>query len=708
MIKSITMEGIKGQNSVQELTGKDIIIGRNGAGKTTRLQAMSLAAFGYVPGKGKTVEATFELASDDTMRVGIATDDVTISREYVKKSKLASDGTTDVKISQAISVLPSQGESTIKQKEARIREVVGDFPTMLDFGAFVELTDNKKRDFLYGLGGDYSWDRDKVEERLRAAVLREELRRNNEEMYEVMEAAFNNVMSQYSEKADVQSGLLAMTEYAKDQLSYWKKEKANADAAAKKLTELKNRGAETDRELNTNIDTLKGMEEDTEEKIRHLAELEAQNKLVRQNAEELAKLKEELDELQNADVDEEQVEFYRTSIKNLQTEKAALEERHKELTELSQSLTSEKANDLRRRMKEKADYIHKIKTEIEVHRATIKTLSDLVDTIRNCSGRCALSPDIRCEHDFSVFIEVKKMAIDHEYTLMDDLVEDHHKQEMEYWAMTDEMSAMEKDAKGAVLSIKFNEDEIEEIDGMIKEYQEALDRLENTTPHIELKAQQAQKIKAWLLENEGIDLSGLKEEIDALKTKTEALRAKIDEQKKIRNDIRNIKANIIDSQTAAFEKECWGQIVEAIGQKGIQGDMVKEMLDPLRVAIDKKLEDMGLDREFFFETVSDRQKEIFRFGWIDNGTKRPFNALSNGEQLLLLIALMTTIIERSNPPVKILAIDNCNHMDRQNMRRVINGLNEAGKAMDNIILAGTPDNMDMDAPGWKIWDLTKE
>ena len=99
---------------------------------------------------------------------------------------------------------------------------------------------------------------------------------------------------------------------------------------------------------------------------------------------------------------------------------------------------------------------------------------------------------------------------------------------------------------------------------------------------------------------------------------------------------------------------------------------------------------------------------MFRFGWDTRGTRRPFNALSQGEQLLLLIAMMTTIIERNDPPVKILAIDNCNHLDHINMKRVIDGLTEAGKNMDNIILAGTMQLAPSDAPEWKVWDLTPE
>ena len=80
--------------------------------------------------------------------------------------------------------------------------------------------------------------------------------------------------------------------------------------------------------------------------------------------------------------------------------------------------------------------------------------------------------------------------------------------------------------------------------------------------------------------------------------------------------------------------------------------------------------------------------------------------------MLLLIALMTTIIERINPPLKVLAIDNVEALDGNNLSRILNGLAAAGQNMDNIILSGVLDmSLFDDLSGelpWRIWDLDRQ
>ena len=63
------MRGIKSCNEDQILTGRDIIIGSNGSGKTTRLQALGTALLDYVPGSPKLPAETMKLASGNGMGI---------------------------------------------------------------------------------------------------------------------------------------------------------------------------------------------------------------------------------------------------------------------------------------------------------------------------------------------------------------------------------------------------------------------------------------------------------------------------------------------------------------------------------------------------------------------------------------------------------------------------------------------------------------
>ena len=65
------------------------------------------------------------------------------------------------------------------------------------------------------------------------------------------------------------------------------------------------------------------------------------------------------------------------------------------------------------------------------------------------------------------------------------------------------------------------------------------------------------------------------------------------------------------------------------------------------------------------------------------------------------------MIERRNPPIKILVIDEINNLDKINLQRVLDGLLVAGEKMDNIVLAGVADLSAVNTGGWKVWELSR-
>lgn len=701
MIKQIGMENVKGQTAVQQLTGKDIIIGRNGAGKTTRMQTIGLAMLGYVPGKGKTAADTFKLASDDQMTVSMETDNFAFERTFTKTKKLKEDGTTDSKISQKITVSPSMGETTNTQKEQRIKQEMGDLPVMLDFGSFIAMTDNQQRDFIYNLSGNgFTWNRSRVEEELTRVLLTPEMEENNPDLYDCMQESIRKTMNQYREGIDVQAGILAMSEFAKDQLKYWKKEKINADGAAKKLTELKNRGDQTDRDLVANQEKLKELQDKREQIIKELAELTAKNNVLTEKEDALKKLQDEIAALEENQDATEQINSIQATIESLIAEIEEKENNHKEFDLLETDLQNTLAG-LQEALKTENEKLLGVKEMLATINAEIKANGDLLQRISESHGCCAFSPNIPCNQDFSTFIEETNNRMDAAYDQKDD--QEHLKESIE--KLIQELQEKVRDTQTKQrenqTNKRNNERDIAQKKKELEQKKTELLELQSREPVIAAKRQQEAEIAAYLEENQKVDLTAMEDQKTLISGQIQTLTATIDEQKKVRNDLANIKANIIDSQTAEFNVLCWNQINNAIGQKGIKGSMMKEMLDPLLEDIDQKLHEIGIQEKFYFETNSDTGKEIFEFGW---GTK-PFEALSTGEQLLLMTALMTTMIERANPPVKVLAIDNINDLDSYNLSRVIKGLNTVGTKMDNIILAGVAEPTEEDSEGWTVWRL---
>ena len=95
---------------------------------------------------------------------------------------------------------------------------------------------------------------------------------------------------------------------------------------------------------------------------------------------------------------------------------------------------------------------------------------------------------------------------------------------------------------------------------------------------------------------------------------------------------------MVDSTEAGYRADSWKRIAEAVGPKGLQGEMVKDTTEPLSAAVQDKLNQMDLkDRAFYFQTTDGKDKEVFQFGWgvIDHERQtmelRNFDALSTGE-----------------------------------------------------------------------------
>lgn len=702
MIKRITMENMKGTTAVQELTGRDIILGRNGAGKTTRMQAIGLAMNGYVPGKGKTAADTFKMASDNTMKVGLETETFEMERGFAKTSKMKKDGEVEVKISQALYISPSAGESTNAQKEQRIRDELGDFPVMMDFGAFIAMSDSKKRDFIYALSGSQTtWDRFRIEQELMDGACADYT--INPEYSEVCEKNIEATMKQYKEGIDVQAGLLGMSEYAKDQLKYWKKEKTNSEGAARKLTELKNKGQQTDRDLAENEKKLQELEARKEAIVKQIAEAEAQNRIHAQKQAELQKVLEEiatLSEAPNAERIAELEEAIALKEETLtQTSEKPFEDREKELTDAR----AEREN----ARKETEAKLKEAERAVITIDAEIKSNTDMLKRIENMNGCCAFSPNLPCNQDFSDFIQKTNDILDSAYDTKDEAEEKMRNLGEEYNSIVQDIKNIDTMKSDLQEDLKAYRKSMDAIREQLEGAKDELASLKGREPALEAKKEQKAVIEAEIEKNPLIDLTAMEEDKNLVSGQMTKLRGIVDEQKKFRNDLLNIKANVIDSKTAEFQVLSWKRIVDTIGQNGIKGKMVKEMLDPMKEEIDKKIKAIGIAQEMYFETESDTGREVFSFGFEDSttGVRRPFEALSTGEQLIFMIVIMTTMIERANPPVKLLAIDNINDLDSHNLSIVLHGLNTAGQGMDNIILSGVAEPSEEDTEGWTVWKL---
>lgn len=705
-IQEIVMQGIKGQNTVQPLTGKNIFIGFNGAGKTTRLQSLGISLLGYCPGEGKTPAETYKLATQNDMQVGLVLDDFQFTRTFKRKEGQEKDGSIKVTISQDIKVSPSKGEKTQAQKEARIKAESGDFPAMLDFQQFLDLSDAKRRDFIYNLSpiSADTWDRDSVYKYLVEHLLFPELEENDPDKYEVMVKLIAQAMEQYPASFDVQAGILSMLEWAKAKQTHWKEEKKNAKGAVKKLSDLKNELQQTDRNIEANKKELEDLQQQLTEVTAQIAGDTEKAKAIDRRLTRLEELKNSIAELNDklskpldlSKIDQ-QITVEEAKIKEVDNTEA--------LAGLQAQIQSNSQDSLSKQQERQDKY-----DKLAECRAEIKTLSAQVKHIAQQKGICVISPLIGCNKDFTPFLDWANKEIERLQQVEAQMDKENKDLQTVLLGCGDKRKELDEQIQTlntqAAQQQKINDAARKSIANLKQQKVDAENARTKLTDKLQIQQEEYDKLNAEPVEPIApIDIlekrrEGLQGQIDTLKPKNE-------EQIKAKNTLSNMKSSMIDSKEATYYADNLKCIVEALGPKGLQGDLVKGILEPIRGAIQENLNIMSIYNEFYFQTESDTGKEVFQFGWInEKGNQVNFDGLSTGEKILLLAAMIVTLMERSAPPLKVLAIDNIENLDKKNFNYAIGGLDQLAHKLDNIIIAGVIDAPEID--GWQVWDLSKD
>lgn len=696
---------MKGQTDTQELTGLDLFVGRNGVGKTTRLQALGIAMLGYVPGQGKTAADTFKLSTNGSMTAGLKTDNFYFTRTFTRKeTNDRKSGIPKVTVSESITVSPGMGEKTETEKKARIMTEIGHFPVMMDFGEFLSLSDAKRRDFIYSLRHDDSedWTRDKVQEYLVERLLTAELQENNIEQYQVMAELIDQVMNEFPVNFGVQDGLRSMIDWVTAQRSYWDGKKKDALGAVRQISEKKNELAETDRNIREHKQELDGLHQqliDIEKQITASQEKKRNNdrRVARVN-----ELKSLITALEGSPANDDMSDLDR-QINQLQSQ---IEEPPN--TNDQMSALDIKIDHLRNDREVLEDKVRGVKDQISSIKTTISSLEQALTSTGELSGRCIIHQMISCPKNFSGFsswVTSKKeeagKAIASLQVQLNELrqqVDDINKRIRD--SQFEQSSVMQKAQavidKNRSLQNKINSIE-REINDRIAAGQRRIDLLNLYRDELNrLRNEPTEEIKPT---------DELESHAATIRTRIDELKKSITDKEKAKQTILLLKQSMVENRRAEYSSVCLKSIAEALGPKGIQGELVKEMLDPILGDIQGNLKLMGFHHAPFFETESENGKEIFQFGWInEKGHRVNFDALSTGQQTVFLAAMMMVILDRARPKLKILAMDNLNHLDRHNFQLMINGLSKLKGKLDNIILAGAIE-FSFEAAGWKVWQL---
>lgn len=705
MINAIRITNIKGKSLTQQLTGKDIFIGPNGSGKSTIQQALGYAMLGYVPGEGKKIQDTFELSSGDEMSAGLQTDTFSYDRSIKRTSKMNANGGTDVKYSESLSVSPNKGEKTNVQLEARLTAEIGSFPVVFDFSVFTELSDAKKRDYMYSLSPitNDSWDKARVNTHLRETLLTEVLQVNAPEVYSAVEELLMDAMKQWPADYDLTSGLQAVIAWIDSQQKDWNKKKSDAVGAVRELNEMKNQLEETDRGIILKKEELSRLRKDHTDVH---GQISAGRELKRQwdsKQKRIDDYKAEIADISNVFSASVEID-YEARIQSIKEQiiltdiSAEMEELQKQLNTIQIGKTANEDEGL------------KVKTEISKLEAELHTYDTVIRNIQEKGvSVCVLNKAIDCDKDFSGFIHFAnengakirtKIAALHEESKR--LIEESKA----YYDTSNELEQRKRDLHQLFVRESQTNDHLRnEIESIRKDERNAQqERQDKLNRQIMLQDELNHLVGEQMPAFAPLDI--LEPQLDALVKQISESERVLEEKEIAKTTLSNKQQAMMSASKAQYYFTACQKISTALGAKGVQGELVKSILGPIEQSVNENLRLMGIQHPCYFSTESETGKEVFQFGWINGERRTKFNALSKGEKLMFLSAFLVTLIERANPKLKVLALDEIQNLDKVNLRNVLCGLNALSHKLDNIIIAGVVDKIPLE--GWMFWDLTPQ
>jgi len=709
-ITAITWRNFKGSSGVQTLTGKDIIIGDNGSGKSTRVEALQLAMLGQVQSfkNEQDIFGRFAPTGYDEMEVGLSTESgFASSRLYKRNTKTdAKTGAKSVSISQSLEVSPGRGEKTDTQRKARIVDEVGAFSVSLNFDEFLALSDAKRREFFYKLAGfeASSWNKEKLREVLLQAVVTEELQRNDPDFYALKVKLVDEALSKYPNGAEITEGLIAVIDWVDKQLTKANTEKRDALGAVRTLADYKNELEETDRELEKKGAELAELRKKIVEVSERISRDEERKRIVSERLQRVKEIEEVLKRLEESPVDTDTTEIDGRIMSKQKQKKTpvaldglkAIEEKGKKEGEELRKVESE---------------LSTVKGKIAGVKAQIEALDKILEQVGSLAGGCVIAPKlIKCERDFSGFgpyVEKKKSKLKEEIAAL----------EAEEKALEAKADGIRKSIEADRASYRKTLEEAKavqeanaKIDADLKELEAIRSKKVNARAQVEMavaaKRQELEAAREKAQQQEQIgDIEMEKTHKAALEAQVEELAQVVKDKQKARETILLLQQSLIEGHQQEQRAITLKQIKEKLGPKGVQGEIVKSTLDPIRGEIRENLALCGYDFEPYFMTESETGKEVFRFGWINaKGHRVDFDALSDGQKVIFLACILAVIIERAAPKVKLLVIDNVNHLTKRNFEKLVKGLGAIADRLDNVILSGAIEP-GFEADGWTVTEL---
>lgn len=630
-----------------DLSNFAIFQGPNGSGKTAIIQALILAIEGKLPGihdKELFAELAREGEEVKGMAVGLKAEveKYLFTRRWTCKEKFDNKAGKRVStVSQEIDITPFKADEGLTQKKERIKELISLNPISVDIDNFLGLSDAKRRDFFYELGEAEKLTPERIRDQLLSVKIGED-----DHAKDSWDKLIGSVFGGYSLSSfpDVEPDLDLILSAVSHNISQKTAEKRVAEMTARRMIEVKakrdaigghlkdlegmllklqNQKTDLEKDIESNKAKAEVVKLTDERKNDYTQRIIALEKEISSDTEEVAGLNESLGEL-DAKVAKTKEEFAKKEKKIEKATKKAnetLEDFGKVRSKLSDEYVKVEAE-------KKA-----IENSLEAHRPHLSKKS-----IEYLEGKRKLAQDGQLVDEETMGrittqmkdVDLEVESLNHELC---ELSEENSLMKAEH---SDIASTLKQDLAVLLDRIPKSEEELTKIKELVK--------VSDALPPPE----------------EVVDIQTLQDRLEGIKHSIEELEPQVAE-KRSEMEVLIIQVDAeSDLKQAEIDLYCLKAMLKALGPSGLKGELVKATLDPIKEKVNKALQILGYDREFAFQMIDSRGNECFNFGWkTESGDHLiKFNALSTGEQTVLLTALVAVICWSSDRDVKFLAMDN--------------------------------------------------
>ena len=676
MLKSIFLKNIrniKGE-AEQELTGLDIFNGGIGSGKSTRLDAIPLTILGYLPVRGKALETVFMDSNSNEMSVGLA--NLLDSGIIFEAHRIFKNDSG--KYQQSIKI---NGEILSNAEgEKQIADVFGKDIFVFNLGEFLNLSSNKRKDFIFNLSALPN-----KYENLHYMILEKACRKIADDgtVNGILQYKYNKESFLDLDDSEIEEAWRILTKEKADIITLYIRKILDTDHQDKQqyLNNL----------FNAFNDDLK-----TQRKIKHGSE--AVNTEIRRMQQQL-KAAENLPQLLESKKKlQDEITRIKVRIAENDKNKEVIEQYQKRGERIKLALQQLTRFDKKAKQKEierldevivlinkyVAEYTE-LQIQYKENDKQILGFEKTLYSIKNIGSKkfCVLSNQIICDTDLKG--AAKNIS-----------------------KLLEENTIRAAEIKG---KIEWIENVLaEQFGNAWKPIETLINRLEKQKSNLQVEIDEnAKEIIFYQKEQkewESTDVSKfnvadnriLIQQLDALVNQMADMENKIGEQQSVKEKILTLEAANISAIEAEKRIELDKQLIESV--RDIMNMIVAEQIDPISGVVNQILHTINL--EYNFQMYLDDKNEL-SFGWQKKDGFTPFEALSGGETVLFAIALITALIICKKPPIKILCVKAA-EINLEYFELMLTGLKSLKSLLDNILVE-YPHQIKESYEGWKVWKL---